>query len=558
MKFTLGVCLLSLVAKTTLAQSVIVDSSPPSGSKTAPPAFIGFACEWFAINRFTLAKPYANPVPETSVLSPVSVNAVLNLRAISKSSSKTIIRIGGNSARDMFWVPSLAGPFSTQRHLTDEVDVVQLQYLELFANLTNSAYMINIGTRFPNPREWYTEEFLAALKEHVSPGNIHSIEIGNEPDHFVKKDVRSPDWGYDDFLAEFRAYQEVVSEYFPLVPQAGPSYAFPWRDQGLNERFIRDVGSSVRYNTIHRYDLMGCNPSSTIDELMTRPEADLSTYDFFVRARDEAAQYGMQVVWNEAGTASCGGLPGISDAFGSALWATDAAMSAAYLQLRDIQFSGMPQALYGPLTFNPQDGWTIEATYYGMLAFALAIPGDNTEIYQYSSSNDYKVWGGWNAEERINTVTIINKRRNGGTVNVNIDVPSGYYVKRISLEAPGGLDAASGWTLAGLYFDVDTAKFQGEYTDEDFEVDSGSVTVSVQEESLSIVFISAEPMGNVMLPALEETVSANENGDLAGEFEGEVFTPTTGLPDPGSKFLGSATRTESICLLALFAGLFFL
>lgn len=85
--------------------------------------------------------------------------------------------------------------------------------------------MINIGTRFPNPREWYTEEFLAALKEHVSPGNIHSIEIGNEPDHFVKKDVRSPDWGYDDFLAEFRAYQEVVSEYFPLVPQAGPSYA---------------------------------------------------------------------------------------------------------------------------------------------------------------------------------------------------------------------------------------------------------------------------------------------------------------------------------------------
>lgn len=141
---------------------------------------------------------------------------------------------------------------------------------------------------------------------------------------------------------------------------------------------------------------------------------------------------------------------------------------------------------------------------------------------------------------------------------VNIDVPSGYYVKRISLEAPGGLDAASGWTLAGLYFDVDTAKFQGEYTDEDFEVDSGSVTVSVQEESLSIVFISAEPMGNVMLPALEETVSANENGDLAGEFEGEVFTPTTGLPDPGSKFLGSATRTESICLLALFAGLFFL
>lgn len=84
--------------------------------------------------------------------------AILNLRALSPSSSHTIIRVGGNSARDMFWVPSPAGPWTTARVNTDEVDVVQLQvfyiltslqYLEAFANLTNVRYMINIGTRFP-------------------------------------------------------------------------------------------------------------------------------------------------------------------------------------------------------------------------------------------------------------------------------------------------------------------------------------------------------------------------------------------------------------------------
>jgi hypothetical protein len=40
----------------------------------APPAYIGFAIEWFAINRLTLAKPYASPVAAVDVLSPVTVN----------------------------------------------------------------------------------------------------------------------------------------------------------------------------------------------------------------------------------------------------------------------------------------------------------------------------------------------------------------------------------------------------------------------------------------------------------------------------------------------------
>lgn len=85
--------------------------------------------------------------------------------------------------------------------------------------------MLNIGTRFPDPRSWYTVEFLNALKTYISPEHIHSIEIGNEPDQFIEREVRAEPWGYQDFLIEFRNYQTVVSEIFPGVPQAGPSYA---------------------------------------------------------------------------------------------------------------------------------------------------------------------------------------------------------------------------------------------------------------------------------------------------------------------------------------------
>lgn len=161
---------------------------------------------------------------------------------------------------------------------------------------------------------------------------------------------------------------------------------------------------------------------------MQSPAADMSTYDFFIEAVRTAASVGAQVSWNEAGTASCGGIDGIryrrvwlichSNVFAGALWAVDAAFTAAFLQVDDIMYAGTPQAMYGPMTFDPTRGWRIEATCkfhttnvvdYGMLAYALAIHADNTRIYQYSSSNDYKVWSAWNDAVGVNTVTVINK-----------------------------------------------------------------------------------------------------------------------------------------------------
>jgi hypothetical protein len=87
-----------------------------------------------------------------------------------------------------------------------------------------------------------------------------------------------------------------------------------WRDEGLNEKFLEDTfnaGSPVQYNTIHRYDLMGCNPNSNLNELMTKPAWDYSTYQFMVDAKIVADRVGTKVSWNEAGTASCGGIAGI-------------------------------------------------------------------------------------------------------------------------------------------------------------------------------------------------------------------------------------------------------
>jgi hypothetical protein len=138
-----------------------------------------------------------------------------------------------------------------------------------------------------------------------------------------------------------------------------------------------------------------------------------------------------------------------------------------------------------------------------MLAFALAIPGDGTRIFQYSTKNTFKVWGAWNSARKINTVTVINKVRNGSTKTVRITIPSGWVAKRINLSAPGGLEDTSGTTLAGMKYDVRSAKLVGKYEEEVIKGDAnGRATVSVDSESLSVIFISAVELGNVLSPAI--------------------------------------------------------
>lgn len=158
-----------------------------------------------------------------------------------------------------------------------------------------------------------------------------------------------------------------MRELYPGTPQAGPSYAYEWRDEGHNEDWIRDTAGTARYNTVHRYDVRGCSSNPSLDELMSRPFWDTDNgqtgYEFFTDAVNVGNEFGVKVIWNEAGTASCGGVEGISDVFGSALWTVDAAFTSGFLGVDDMLLAGAPQALYGPLTFAADGvGWGIRPT----------------------------------------------------------------------------------------------------------------------------------------------------------------------------------------------------
>src|SRR5690606_18756377 len=51
-------------------------------------------------------------------------------------------------------------------------------------------------------------------------------EIGNEPDLYRRHDYRPNDWGYDDYLEEWREFHAAMSEAAPGVAFSGPATSF--------------------------------------------------------------------------------------------------------------------------------------------------------------------------------------------------------------------------------------------------------------------------------------------------------------------------------------------
>lgn len=93
-----------------------------------------------------------------------------------------------------------------------------------------------------------------------------------------------------------------------------------------------------------------------------------------------------------------------------------------------------------------------------------------------------------------------------------------------------------------MYFDVTTARLEGIYEEERIYANSnGRATVNCRSETLSIIFISANDIGNVMQPAIDGTVFVNDNGEIDVGLSDSVL-PTGSNKGPGSRFLGEATR----------------
>jgi hypothetical protein len=197
------------------------------------------------------------------------------------------------------------------------VNAAQLQAIGRLARRSGWKVLLTVGMAHFEPTAAARE---VAAAHRALGANLAAVEIGNEPDAYGKHGFRELPWIAQGYEEEVSEYREAIGALTPGVPIAGPDVS----GSGIFTEWGEEEALTQRpaLLTGHHYPL-GCaqKPPPTIESLLSvltrgRESASLGTYMKVSRNQHVPLRI------DEAGSVSCGGVPGISNTFASALWAT--------------------------------------------------------------------------------------------------------------------------------------------------------------------------------------------------------------------------------------------
>jgi hypothetical protein len=364
-----------------------------------------------------------------------------------------ILRIGGNTSEFSVWSPTSApvqsppqalGP-DTGRHPPPRRPVTPLAVRNLRGFLDLSGwrliYGLNMGTESP---ETAADE--AAYVAKVMGDKLVALQLCNEPDLFSRNGLRSPDYGYPQFAAEWRRYFRAIRQRVPHAPFAGPDTAD--NDEWL-ARFADEQRHDVTFLSEHYYaEGPPTDPSMTIARLLG-PSAKL---DVELEAA-AAARRNTGLPFRMTETNSCygGGKPGVSDTFASALWAVGLMYQLAQAGATGVNFHGGGYGWYTPVAGTPESGFVARPIYYGMLLFAAAGTGRLVATGLDGTADESVTAFGLKSRDGALKAVVLNKNLDA-EVTLAVDAPGARAASVMRLLAPrpdDRTDVTFGGTVVG-------------------------------------------------------------------------------------------------------------
>jgi hypothetical protein len=278
-----------------------------------------------------------------------------------------VLRFGGNSVDK-----SDAGP-----------SPAALAALAELTRLTrwNVIYSVSLG-RF-NARQASRD---AKAAERAFGAHLTAVACGNEPDDFARNGVRPASFTETSYLAQAAACISAVRLAVPAARIAGPDTSHVnWL-----ARYASAEKGKIGLLTQHYYPLSDCNsPDGTAVTLLSRAMAAAEART--IRAAAAAAHTaGVSLRISETNSASCGGIPGVSNSFASALWAVDYLLTGAEHGASGMNFHGSMTShcnAYSPFCRAGAGHYTVRPVYYGLLFTHLLGTGRLLPVTVNSAAN---------------------------------------------------------------------------------------------------------------------------------------------------------------------------
>jgi hypothetical protein len=344
-----------------------------------------------------------------------------------------VFRVGGNTGDELAsWSATARSPACAWNGLVVTPSLVT----RFFAFARSAGY--RVGWQAPLGNGKYAMD--AAEAAYVSTMRaVASVDFGNEPNKYPNART-----AYRTYIADWNTvYQDYVAD-GGTAPATGPSTAarYTW----YITPFLRNDASRLAALTVHWYN-GPAKTSPTCQDLLADPGSTIPS------VVSQASAFGLPGIINETNTYYGQGMPGVSNAYCSALWAADQTMNGLAAGLQGMYFHGTADyppgnslGKYQYYTPINQDG-TPAPEYYGLLFWhEMAQAGGSQVQAQAKNMTGLDAYAVTGTDGRLRLALI---NRTSTPVTVTSHTQHAYTnASQITLAAPA-LNALSGTTLGG-------------------------------------------------------------------------------------------------------------
>jgi len=313
----------------------------------------------------------------TALFGPANTTLVALLKRLGPG----LLRIGGNSVDDTLW--NAAGPGL----IANQVAPTDVDRLSGFLKAAN--WKVLYGIEFLDEQAspvaladpaLVAQEAVYALRSLGT--SLYGFELGNEPDLYHD---RIPTLDYAAFQARWQVYHDAI---VTAVSQAvtagtlppgttarftGPAAAY--NQSAFVAPFAQSEAADIFLLTRHYYLANGQDPTSTMALLLT-PDPLLPGYLSAMQASASDNHIGSGFRLAEANSFYNGGAPGVSDGFGTSLWAINFLFTNAWAGSAGVNFHGGGSGPgYTPIADNGSSATGVRPEYYGIYLFSQAARG---------------------------------------------------------------------------------------------------------------------------------------------------------------------------------------
>ena len=373
-----------------------------------------------------------------------------------------ILRLGGNSQDNTCWNAAAA---LHRDWCKGELTSGDLRLFSKAAAASGWRLIVGLNLKQNSP-EWALSEVKQGIAKQIKPGEIIGLEIGNEPDLFSRDGSRPAAYSAADQVKEFAAYRDAFQK-DPAARQyavIGPATCCKWHNARDLGTFIDGVGaSSLKLATVHSYLLTTCGGKKVSIEELLAPELMKRLDEQAKELVDAASERQVPLALAETNSASCGGMPGVSNAFAAALWGLDSLFSGAEDGYSGVDFhisyrsdGSSYNAVDTYKTANGKAGSyenVAEPLYYAMYFFARSASGRSLLPVEIKTAANVRAYATSECGTCAVNVTVLNKdAKASGRVRIHVSGKRGA-ASLLLMKAPKLESMASEVSYGGERFD---------------------------------------------------------------------------------------------------------